>query len=752
MTEHNTYPENNGEYSRRIELERINTSLLESRENIRLLLDSTAEAIYGVDMEGKCTFCNKSFLMMMGYTCEEELIGKNMHQMIHYMYDDGMAIPQEACEIYKAFINGQGTHREDEVFYRADGTRVPVEYHSYPQIKNGKVVGAVVTFMDITERKKARDEILKANEQLEAINDQLQEKQYALEEQNTLIEELNSQLEDENIRYLQQKEILQAIIDSLGAGILMVDTEGRAMFINNAWKELFSYLDIGVELKPNDNFYINIDGFPNTREIIRSMLYGMENGQEETQKLLELLGDNVKRYNCDLEQVYPVKRFLNIYSNPCISSTNHSFGRVYVIRDISHQKGVDKLKTELISTVSHELRTPMSSILGFSELLLTRELTGERSKEYVGIINSEAKRLTELINDFLDIQRMEDGKQEFSKQLSSISTIIEEALKLFKDNEDIHNIIYNKDSAKDYKVYCDRSKILRVITNLLSNAVKYSPGGGDIAVRMEPSNGDILVSVEDHGLGIPQDAVSKLFTKFYRVDNDDRRKIGGTGLGLAICKEIIKAHDGQIGVNSDYGRGSTFWFTLPCFNVCSNVTEAAVKTDHSSGCFFDLLIIENDISTVKLIKEVLKDEKLKIHDTGSGEEALELLLKNNYKIVLLDIALNGQMSGWDVIREFKKNRATTGTPIVIISAYENKSIASERGINDYLVKPFEPDQLLNAINKALDGKLDSGKTVGNGNGLTNMVSKMLGGYNIEVKHVDHSENILIITLNREEGK
>lgn len=403
--------------------------------------------------------------------------------------------------------------------------------------------------------------LVESNDLLKETNRLLHEKQYSLEEQNTVIKGLNSQLEDDNERIQQQKEILQAIIDSFGAGIIMVDTEGNISFINEAWRDLFSYLDISDGL--NRKFYISNMGY-DTKTFFQKMMTGIENGNETVDKLIELTKDKESRFCADLEQTKPVRRFLNLYSNPCISYKNHNFGRVFVFRDVSHQKEVEKLKMDLINTVSHELKTPMSSVLGFSELLLTRKLSEERSMEYIRTINTEARRLTNLINDFLDMQRMESGRQIFNKKLNSVDDIIKDAIRLFDGEDNKYRIIYKKEMDSSPLIFCDRDKILQVMANILSNAVKYSPEGGEIHIDLTGDRGRIMVTVKDQGLGIPENAMDKLFNRFYRIDSDDRRNIGGTGLGLAISKEIIRAHGGQIGVDSVYGKGSSFYFILPC--------------------------------------------------------------------------------------------------------------------------------------------------------------------------------------------
>jgi PAS domain S-box-containing protein len=733
------------EYKNKKELEKMNASLRAGEENIRLLLNSTAEGIYGIDLKGDCTFCNDSCLRLLGYMHQEELIGSNMHYKIHHKRPDGTELPLEECHIFKAFTKGEGIHVEDEVLWRADGTCFQAEYYSYPQFRNGEIVGAVVTFTDVTERKRALQEIVNTNTQL-------QEKQYSLEEQNAIIEELNSQLEEENFKHHQQKEILHAIIDSLGAGIMMTDSDGAVLFVNKAWKDMFSYLKQRSRLYAQDAFYLNDTDISSAERILESIVTGMEDDSEILLKLKGLLTDSHRRYNADIEQTNPINRFLNIYSNPCLSQNNSSFGRVFVVRDVSHQKEVDRLKLELISTVSHELRTPMSSIMGFSELILTRNLSEERNKEYIGIINSEARRLTNLINDFLDIQRMESGKHQFNKQEYDISQIIEEAQSLFQNYSSRHRISYHQAAKSMPRICCDRDKILQVLSNLISNAVKYSPDGGEVNITAEVEGENIKVSVSDQGLGIPEDLKGNLFTKFYRIHNDDRREIGGTGLGLAICKEIIRFHNGEISVESSIGKGSTFWFSLP--HIGSSICSENQKLPYNSpcgDCDGDVLIVEDDESMVKLIMEVLKGEELVMKSVSSGEAALDVLSRNSYKLIILDIALSGQLTGWDVLKELKANKKTSNIPIIISSVYENKSIASERDIEDYLVKPFEPEQLLKLIQKAFNGKFNSKMMLNSDGELKGVVLEMLNKRGIAVRQIDHSGNVLVITLKEEEG-
>lgn len=601
------------------------------------------------------------------------------------------------------------------------------------------IAGTALWFKEYKKRK--------VSAELTEINHELVKKQYQMEEQNAVIEELNSQLEDENQRYQQQKESLQAIVDSLGAGIIMVDTEGRIVFINNAWKKLFSKHSYHCRCTDCDNFYINADSCGDVNSFINDMLFGVKDSKKISEKLLSLMKDDTCRYTVDLEQTEPDKRFLNLYSNPCVSFEGHVYGRVFVVRDISHQKEVDRLKLELISTVSHELRTPMSSILGFSELLATRNLTEDQRRQYVDIIHSEAERLTDLVNDFLDIQKIESGKHVFSKSNHSLETIMEESIKLFSKDRSHHRIVYNRRQLP--QIYCDRDKILQVMSNLLSNAIKYSPEGGDITITAEVSGHYVIVKVTDQGLGIPEEAKGKLFEKFYRIDNDDRRKIGGTGLGLAICREIIRAHGGQIDADSEYGRGSTFFFSLPVVNDNRNIDineDNSVREQNNR-----ILIVEDDPSMVQLIKELLKNEGLQMDSTDSGEEAIRLAETNNYRLIILDIVLSERLDGWDVVRALNGKGSSAHIPIIVSSAHENKMSEPSAEISEYLVKPFEPEEFVKLVKKSLNGITYPKEMTYCNEKLMDEVFCALKEKGICVRKIEQSGELLIVTLDGKEG-
>lgn len=416
-------------------------------------------------------------------------------------------------------------------------------------------------------------QLSKENTELTNLNNLLQQKQTELEKQAAIVEELNAQLEDENGRFLKQKDILHAIIDSLGTGLVMVDTSRKTVFFNNRLDKLITS-DLA-----KSHFQTFIENNLAVDDLVQKIIKGAVNAQQIEAELKELDYTSNEFYTAELEYEQPQHRYFRISSYPCRASDGQALGRILLFRDITRFKEIDKLKSELISTVSHELRTPMSSIMGFSELLLTRELSPERTKQYIQVINEQAERLTRLINDFLDIQRMENGKQVFEKQKVDFRQVLNQVLELFKKPDETQQIFLQVDLNDSLYVLGDQDKLLQVMSNLLSNAIKYSPQSGLISITATVQAGTLQIDVTDHGLGIPKEALPQLFSKFFRVDNDDRRKIGGTGLGLAICKEIIEAHNGKIWAESTYGEGTTFKFTLPLMEPLESVAGGLVRSE-----------------------------------------------------------------------------------------------------------------------------------------------------------------------------
>jgi PAS domain S-box-containing protein len=257
-------------------------------------------------------------------------------------------------------------------------------------------------------------------------------------------------------------------------------------------------------------------------------------------------------------------------------------GILGIARDITHRKEVERLKDELISTVSHELRTPLASLRGFTELMLEQEFPPAQQRKFLTIIQKESIRLTNLINDFLDLERIASGRQSYSFDTVALEPLLQETIAM-ADAESARHPCHLELSAPLPQVQGDADRLRQVLLNLLTNAIKYSPHGGTVRVGARRDGQKVVLWVADQGIGIPPDARANLFQKFYRVDNAETRRIGGTGLGLALVKEIVDAHGGEVWVESEVDLGSTFFFSLPIPEDKPSQTVPQATTDRGQS-------------------------------------------------------------------------------------------------------------------------------------------------------------------------
>ncbi|MBX9691280.1 MAG: response regulator, partial [Cyanobacteria bacterium] len=369
-------------------------------------------------------------------------------------------------------------------------------------------------------------------------------------------------------------------------------------------------------------------------------------------------------------------------------------------RDMSEKREAEQRVSEFYSTVSHELRTPLTSIRG-SLGLIEGGLTGtlsEKTLRLIKIARTESDRLIRLINDILDLRKIEAGMLELKKTTIESQLLVQRTIDGIRGMAESNGISLAAELNTAGPVFCDEDRVIQVLTNLASNAIKFSDHGGDVILRLDPGSGNTFrFSIIDHGMGIPKEQMHKLFGRFQQIDQSDRRQKEGTGLGLAITKAIVEDHGGQICVESEVGKGSTFWFELPAtFTPVSTVTQESGPLTHVRPA----LIVEDDNNIAEILTAHLVANGFEVVHVQTLAEARERLTRYKPLIVLLDLTLPDG-NGLDLLSSLNSDEYKD-VPVVIITAMERDGAVtiSHPVLIDWITKPFNETRLQNALDRA----------------------------------------------------
>jgi PAS domain S-box-containing protein len=461
---------------------------------------------------------------------------------------------------------------------------------------------------------------------------------YAVGRDITQQVQADEELKAANLAAATQLALLTALVDAIGVGVVLVNRESEVAHWN---KEASRLTGIPAE---------KALGLP--MRLLGEALAPLVEDYPSLQSHFERASGAIETVRFPMVILEPRREIEAAVSPAMLASDGGQVGSVTVLQDITAAKELDRAKDELIATVSHELRTPLASLVGFAELLLTREFSEAQRQQYLQTMLHEGRRLTELINDFLDLQRMEGGYKRLDLGPADLRTLIARAVTAAGDDA---RTPIEVDLSKDLPlVMADTNAIHQVLVNLLSNARKYSPGSGAICVTARVDGDAVEVSVQDHGLGIPAEELPKLFNKFYRVAKADRRHIAGTGLGLAISRRIIEAHRGRVGVESrGPGQGSRFYFTL-----------RAASSGSKSG---DVLLVEDDTGFARLLEAELAVKGLSSVWAPDAETADQLIGQMAARAVVLDLMLPGA-SGEEFLVRLRASQSDL--PVVVVTMKE----------------------------------------------------------------------------------
>jgi len=384
-----------------------------------------------------------------------------------------------------------------------------------------------------------------------------------------------------------------------------------------------------------------------------------------------------------------------MFSTPVRSREGVYLGRLYVLRDVTREREVDRMKTEFVSMVSHELRTPLTSIKGYIDLVLegeAGEVSGEQG-EFLRIVKNNADRLVALVNDLLDVSRIEAGKIQLNRQpLDLISLIrnVSTSLRPALDGK-VQHLALDLPPALP-STLGDPDRVTQILTNLLSNAHKYTPQGGRIRIAVRPEPGQLRVDVEDTGVGLSPEEQQQVFTRFFRARNRATQQVGGTGLGLAITRSLVEMHGGEITLSSAPGNGSTFSFTLP-------TTEQAIEPAGPTPApprGGRILVVDDEPDIAQLIRRYLERAGYEVLVAHGGADALDVAQVERPDLITLDIVLP-DMDGFTVLERLGSQPDTASIPVVLLSMLGDSGRGKLLGAIDYLTKPVRDSVLLHRV-------------------------------------------------------
>jgi len=636
--------------------------LAQMEERSRSILASLREGLLVMDLEGAITQSNSAAADMLGYN-EEELLGQVLHELVHEAHDH--EDDTDLCMMSLSSASGTVCTNDNEVFWRKNGSSFQVEHTTTPLYKEGEIIGTVIAFRDITERHRMEEE-----------------------RQRVAIE-----ISNERERFLE--------VINTSPVCVCIATNGIIKFANETFLSLFG-LQIGSKI---------LDQYMHTQdsEKIWQRLQTDSCVRDYEQQLYNKDGNAIDMISTYMKIEYEGQESILGWLVD-VSFLKKMNGELLQAKELA--EAATRAKADFLANMSHEIRTPMNGILGMAHLALKTKLDAKQ-KDYVEKIKNSGQHLLGIINDILDFSKIEAAKLSVENTDFSLDTIL----------DNVANFIGEKVAAKDLELIFDIEpdipsnlvgdplRISQILLNYVGNAVKFTEIGEvlvSISQVPDPEPGIMLrFAVQDTGIGLTKQQIENLFQEFQQADASTTRKYGGTGLGLAISKKLAKLMGGDVGVESEYGQGSIFWFTLRLQRGKVKKRRLLPEVDLRNR---QVLVVDDNEHARQIFVENLKGMAFRVEAAASGEEAILLIAaadQNNtpYELVFLDWHMPEGLDGIETVQRIAQLPLQFTPRIVMVTAYGREELvqqAKANGVHMVLAKPITPSILFDTAIQALN--------------------------------------------------
>jgi PAS domain S-box-containing protein len=692
-------------------------AMRESEERFHAMLNGIPQLAWTAEPNGNIFWYNQRWYDYTG-TTPEQTKGWDW-QSVH----DPEILPR-VLDQWKVAI-AEGTPFEMEFPLRAGDGHFDMFLTRVMPLKdaNGRVVRWFGTNTDISGIKQAELQLTGQAQELVRRAEELADSRQALE---------------------TQTHMLQSVLDSMGEGLIAADREGHFLIWNDAAKKLMGRgaSDLRTEQwTPHYKVFLP-DGFtpypPDLLPLVRAL-------QGESVRV-ELMIEHPERAD---------GVFLEVTARPLTDNQGNVGGGVAVLRDITERKAGERevralnqslearviartaelkaankeldlrnreveratqMKSKFLANMSHELRTPLNAIVGFSDLL-AEGIPGDlnpKQKRFVNHIREGSTHLLQLINDILDLSKIEAGQLELRCGDFQIKDALPEVLSTIRPLAMAKNILIKQNVEKDLIVYADRVRFKQILYNLLSNAVKFTPEAGRIAIDCREDGNSVCISVADSGVGIRAEDQAIIFEEFRQVEGPAGTTQEGTGLGLAITRRLVEQQGGRISIESEFGKGSRFTFTLPAgfkgpqTPPVNEPPSPSMVAGESRGKPL-ILVVDDEITARELLASYLCSE-YRIAMAESGAEALQQAQELRPDAITLDVMMPGGI-GFETLEALKQGPETANIPIIIVSVVDQKQVGFALGAADYLIKPIRKSVVLETIRKHVQPQSDEEESI-----------------------------------------